>query len=258
MACFICSCLAAQDTAAYKTPAGWGTSTKTSDRQSGGGLMYFALSYLKPTGSFADAEADYSGHRLRWGLMNKYDKGGAGWGLGVHMGVWFRPPAFKHAHFGYDIALTWCWMNSDIKDYYRRVDDDMSDYYNSDFKTSLPHYFLAPFTFGSMLRFGKFNVSGGLGFSMNMVGNFTEEWREKGKDKEEWIHYEVNMFSFAWRVGIGVELSETCMLMLNYYSLGTLKIKGNSSSSSGSAMTDLDKIHPTMFSATLAYSIKNN
>lgn len=197
-------------------------------------VLYLALTGTMGIGNFGNADASY-GHRLDWGLNRDSEKGGAGLGLGGNFGVWLGIPGSSGLKAGYDIAFTYTGMNADIKEYYDDYLDDVEDYMNnyatnmSNYKLKLPKYILAPFTFGLRYDFGPFDVSGGIGFSMNMITNMVEQWKDHSKKADAKVTYDVNMFSFAWRIGLGIRLSDEYSVMVSYYNLGTLKVSAKQS-----------------------------
>lgn len=223
------------------------------------GVGYFAINGLFATGDFGDADANYNSGRIRWGLVKEDKKGGAGFGIGLYLGVWPALPNVGGLKFGVDMMFSYWWMNSDIRDFYNDYEDDVNDNTSiKNFELKLPHYVLLPFTFGLRYDIGAFHISGGLGYCLNMITNKEEEWKKGGKSHYNNVTYDVNMFSFAWRIGVGIKISDNTSLIASYYSMGTLKFKGEVSSDSSSSSEFESETHPTAFSVALAFSLKHD
>lgn len=198
----------------------------------------FKLGGAFPMGDFADVRADYKNSILRWGLMDKDERGGAGAGLSVGM-EWCHDIVSIN---GLGIVLSvdgfYNGLNEDVKDY---IEDAVKDAEDNDVDITIkkPAYLNFPVMAGVNYKYevGKgMKVFGtaAMGVNMRFVTPLTMEssysWYSSSAAttvKEEvntTVKYKMAT-SFGFRLAAGILFNDKFSVEFGYYNLGAGKVK---------------------------------
>ena len=222
--------------------------------------IYLNLSGAIPTGDFADG--DYPD----WGLIYDDTEGGAGFGFNA--GLKIKIATGVNGLWGM-ITLDGIYngLNSDLREYFEdHIDEYESSY--SDYSLKTPKYINIPvmggvnYTYNFNPKFGLF-AEAGLGANLRVITT-GEEFQETSIKKDTYTKEYDPKVSFAFQLGGGIELSKRFTIGIDYYNLGTAKVKGkeshkvkntNGGSNSYSDKFSLKRITPTIVMLRIGFKL---
>ena len=183
--------------------------------------VYLNLSGALPTGDFADGDED------EWGLFTEDNEGGAG--LGFNIGIKFNiATGVNGLRALISIDGIYNGLNSDLRDAFEDAIEDGEDYYK-DFSLITPKYINIPvmaganYTYNINNKFGLF-AEAGLGPNLRIITK-CEEYTETDYSKTTYTREYEPKVSLAYQFGAGIELSKRVTLGVNFYNLGSAKVK---------------------------------
>lgn len=210
------------------------------------------LSGVFPNGKFGEFdEVNNDGEKRIGALFNEQSKtGAAGTGFGLGFKYQFPIPQIENLRFLIGAEIMWNPLNSDAKDYIdeiietQKAENQTADY--MDVNTTLPNYLNIPLMAGLNYSFGlteKVKLYGelGLGLNIRIATKFMLENEERGSIYDGYYYYDYagrsevtfkydNATSFAYQLGVGV-LFDKVSIGLHWYNLGSVKVKGEMTSS---------------------------
>lgn len=191
---------------------------------------YMFISAAFPTGDFAKGD-DFSALALG---SNAYNEGGAGVGFNVGL-KW----DFNVGVPGLGVMLSldgfFNGPNADMKDFYKNV-KSLSEIENNNVTVRSPKYINVPAMLGVNYcyylnpQFGLY-AEAGLGGNLRFITNYTVKGTGKVSNKKNSVTYDYNSaLSFAYQLGLGIEVSKSLVIGFSYYDLGKADVKGEFSS----------------------------
>ena len=210
------------------------------------------LSGVFPNGKFGEFdEVNNDGEKRIGALFNEQSKtGAAGTGFGLGFKYQFSIPQIENLRFLIGAEVMYNPLNSDAKDYIdeiietQKAENQTADY--MDVNTTLPNYLNIPLMAGLNYSFGlteKVKLYGelGLGLNIRIATKFMLENEERGSIDDGYYYYDYagrsevtlkydNTTSFAYQLGIGL-LFDKVSIGLHWYNLGSVKVKGEMTSS---------------------------
>ncbi|MBR1798636.1 MAG: outer membrane beta-barrel protein [Bacteroidales bacterium] len=181
---------------------------------------------LFPQGKYADAMADFNNNVLRWGVIDKSNKGGAG--LGASVGGSYRFD-MGITDFGIVLAADVMFnsLNTDIYDYFDEMVEANENTYK-EFSVSTPVYFNIPVTAGLNYQKGvstDIDLYGeaGIGLNFRKLTTAIIYSNTGSSDQEETTTFETST-SFAFRFGAGMVFKKKYVLSLDYYLCGSSRL----------------------------------
>ena len=181
-------------------------------------------------GGFGLPQGKFGGDDVEKTLLFADDKEG-GLGLGFNVGFKFMNPISPELNWFVSADIFYNGLNSDIKD---DVEDAYDNAYDECEITSFPSALNIPvmggvnYTFADM---GSMSVWAELGVGLNarILTNYEYEGKltyggnqYKFESSDEFD----NKFLLAYQLGVGVKINDQFMIGLNYYNLGSDKVKG--------------------------------
>ena len=222
--------------------------------------VYLNLSGAIPTGDFADGDEN------DWGLLTEDNEGGAGFGFNA--GLKIKIATGVNGLWGM-VTLDGIFngLNSDLRDAFEdAVDEGESNY--KDFSLTTPKYLNLPvmggvnYTYNFNPKFGVF-AEAGLGADLHVITKMETYTETSSRKTTRTIEYDPKV-SLAYQLGAGIELSKRITIGINYYNLGTEKIKGkatskvkytNGGTDSDSHKFSLKRITPTMVMLRVGFKL---
>ena len=191
------------------------------------GNMFLSAAF--PMGSFADGGSITS---TALGSVSSQD-GGAG--IGVNFGLRWT---FGVGVPGLDVMLTadgfYNGPNGDMKDFYKDVRNDWEVLHNNVTVRS-PKYFNIPAMLGMHYcydinpQFGVY-AEAAAGGNMRFITNYTQKGSTKVANlKNSTIYDYSSAFTFAYQLGLGIEVSKSLVIGFSFYDLGKAEVKGDCS-----------------------------
>ena len=206
------------------------------------GTMFLGVSF--PTGDFGDGD-----EFLETALGSLNDEGGAGTGF--------------NAGLKWDFGVFYNGPSADLKDNYKLVQRDLESWCDNVSVVS-PKYINVPAMLG--LRYCYYlnpqlgiYAEGGAGCNMRFITDYTKKGTSKVlKLKNSSVYDYENAFSFAWQVGLGIEVSKNFVIGCSFYDLGSSYVKGemNNVVEGVTAPTkdfEYGLLHPTMVLARIGF-----
>ena len=209
---------------------------------------------LFPQGKYADASADYYNNVLRWGVVDKGNKGGAG--IGAMIGAHYKiATKVKGLGFCLSADVSFNSLAGDINDYYTDMIEDNEDSYR-EYSVTLPLYLNIPLLAGINYQWGitegiDLYGEGALGLNIRKVTDYVEYANTGSHDQESTTTYDM-AGTFAFKLGAGVVFEKKYILSLDYYVLGASRLVGETTVEAdgrvqGSSQTEkLGNINPSM------------
>lgn len=218
-------------------------------------LSKFAMAQITigpsiPLGSFGSCDPD-DGELF---FLDGKSDGGAGVGtaLGIHLGG-IGGEIATGPYIDFSCDLFWNPLCSDAKDF---VDDNISS--QVDYK--LPYHFNYCFLFGAGYEYkisdnNSLFIHGSLGLNSRYIGRFNVEQSSSLYSR----CYFDGALTFAFKVGGGVRLSRNLNLQVNYFNLGSKKVKGSCWGRNGYQFYENEfswkKLNPQMLTISLGINI---
>lgn len=192
--------------------------------------IYLNLSGAIPSGNFADGDIDYRDgqiYDIDWGLLDDDTEGGAG--IGFNVGLKFNiATGINGLRAMITLDGIYNGLNSDLREYFSDRIDDGEDAYK-DFALSSPKYINIPvmagvnYTYNFNNKFGLF-AEAGLGPNLRIITNYYSYVETTNQKITSTIEYDPKI-SLAYQVGAGIELSRRITIGIDYYNLGSAKVK---------------------------------
>lgn len=183
--------------------------------------VYLNLSGALPTGDFADGDED------EWGLITEDNEGGAGFGFNV--GVKFNiATGVNGLRALISVDGIYNGLNSDLRDAFEDAIEEGEDNYK-DFYLKTPKYINIPlmagvnYTYNINNKFGLF-AEAGLGPDLHIVTKY-ESYYENDYRKVTYTREYEPKVTLAYQFGAGIELSKRVTIGVNFYNLGSAKVK---------------------------------
>lgn len=216
--------------------------------------VYFNLGAAIPVGDFA--EGDNQG----FALLNEDTEAGAGFGFTAGLKL-----KFDTKMNGLGIIATVDGVYNGLNTEMKEVFEDLSDYYDNqftgDFSLKTPKYINLPAMLGVNYTYGiktDLSIYGvvALGANLRVITNLEMEGRSGSYKFSETYNYNT-AFSFAYQLGVGLEFSKNIAIGIDYYDLGTAKVKGKltqkDSYGNDSEKFKLKRITPVLVMLRLSY-----
>lgn len=182
-----------------------------------------------PNGDFAEGDEN------SWALVKlKKESSDAGAATGFNFGIksQFAIPSVTGLNFLASLDFMYNGMNSDIKDLFDEIGEDLED-----FEYTTPKYMNIPIMLG-------LNYSYGLNDKIKLWGEFAAginirkitDLSVEGTDYDYYYEYEYDFkttyiydikTTFAFQLGAGVLFADRFSIGLHYYALGKAKVQGN-------------------------------
>lgn len=186
-----------------------------------------------PMNNYADATADYTNGVLRYGLLDKTKKGGAGTGFTVGAQGKFGIKSVKGLGITVSADFFFNSTNTDVVDYH---EEDIDTRESSTFEVSykLPKYMHIPLLVGIDYTYDLnehigFYGEGALGMNMRLITAYEEYNATPTTEAINTITYKTAA-AFAYRFGAGIVINKRYNLGIAYYGLGSSKVEGETSS----------------------------
>lgn len=192
---------------------------------------YLNLGLSLPTGKFAEGDED------GFALMDESREGGAG--VGATLGFKFKFPT-KAKGLGVLLSVDGIYngLNSDVKEAFEDLRDELEDEVQ-DVTLRKPNYINVPVLLGLNYCYEANDNLGiygeaGIGLDARFITKFRLELEDSGNDpyygrysEKETIKYKYDpAFAFAFQLGAGVLINNKFTIGLNFYNLGSAKVKG--------------------------------
>ena len=182
---------------------------------------FLNLGVSLPSGNFAE------GDESKFALLDESKEGGAG--IGFNLGFKFKFPTNAD---GLGVLLTidgiYNGLNKDIKDYFEDYRDGLEDY--GDVTLRKPCYINVPVMLGLNYCYDisdSFGIYGeaGLGADARFITNYKTEVEDRNFEISQKTTYDPAV-AFAFQLGAGVLINDRFTIGLNFYNLGSAKVKG--------------------------------
>ena len=230
-----------------------------------------------PIGDYGDVRADYKNGILRWGLMDKDERGGAA--TGFNLGVEWRHEIASVKGLGIVISLDGFYngLNEDLRDFFddaiKEAEDD-----NDDMTITEPAYLNFPVMAGinymyevtsGMKVFGTAAIGANMRFITPLkVENSSSYYSSSAGTtiKSEYtntIKYK-SATTFGFRLAAGLLFNDKFSVEFGYYNLGAGKVKAEAEyesinsyygNDSGSEKQTFKSITPSIFSVRLGIAL---
>ncbi|MBQ8703497.1 MAG: hypothetical protein IJ524_03870 [Bacteroidales bacterium] len=190
--------------------------------------MSIKLGGAFPMGDFGEARVS-GGDIDRWVLMDNSDKGGAG--LGFSLGLENRWAVSSVDGLGVTLSLDAIYngLNDDLNDFFEDFQDELDDEF-SESSLATPKFINVPLMLGVNYSYGLTDnlsafAGAGAGANLRLITPLTMEGSGRSYEYKESVKYDAAV-SFAFRVGAGITIKNKYSLSLDYYALGSSKVKG--------------------------------
>ncbi len=187
--------------------------------------IYLNLSGAIPNGDFAEGEISKSG--IDWGLFDDDKDGGAG--LGFNVGLKFNiATGINGLRAMITLDGIYNGLNSELREYFSDLIDDVEDDYK-EFELTTQKYLNIPamagvnYTYNFNNKFGLF-AEAGLGPNLRIITKYERYEESTSRKTTTTIEYDPKI-SLAYQVGAGIELSKRITIGIDYYNLGSAKVK---------------------------------
>lgn len=230
-----------------------------------------------PIGDYGDVRADYENGILRWGLMEKDERGGAA--TGFNLGVEWRHEIASVKGLGIVISLDGFYngLNEDLRDFFddaiKEAEDD-----NDDMTITKPAYLNFPVMAGinymyevtsGMKVFGTAAIGANMRFITPLKGESSSSYYSSSAGttiKSEYtttIKYK-SATTFGFRLAAGILFNDKFSVEFGYYNLGAGKVKAEAEyesinsyygNDSGSEKQTFKSITPSIFSVRLGIAL---
>ena len=219
------------------------------------GTMFLGASF--PIGDFGDGD-----EFMETALGGYDDDGGAG--IGFNAGLRWD---FGVGVPGLGVLLSvdglYNGPNADLNDDYKHIKRDLEAMYENS-RLSSPKYINVPAMLGLRYCFylnPQFGIyaEGGAGCNMRFITDYSQKGSTKLlKRKNITVFDYENAFSFAWQLGLGIEVSKKLVVGCSFYDLGKADVKGELLSVvEGVNMPTVDfeygTLHPMMILARVGF-----
>jgi opacity protein-like surface antigen len=187
--------------------------------------IYLNLGGAIPNGDFAEGEISKSG--IDWGLFDDDKDGGAG--LGFNVGLKFNiATGINGLRAMITLDGIYNGLNSELREYFSDLIDDVEDDYK-EFELTTQKYLNIPamagvnYTYNFNNKFGLF-AEAGLGPNLRIITKYERYEESTSRKTTTTIEYDPKI-SLAYQVGAGIELSKRITIGIDYYNLGSAKVK---------------------------------
>lgn len=223
--------------------------------------VYFHLSAAIPTGDFADGNIYDNG--TDWALVTDAISRYGGAGIGFNAGFKFNiATGVKGLSAMITLDGIYNGLNSDFHDSF----EDIEDNYNNSFTT--PKYINIPimaginYTYHVNSKFGLF-AEGGIGPNLLLITQYEETYQNNYISSKPIITTTIEYkptISFAYQIGTGIELGKKITIGVNFYKLGTSRIKGRYTKEENNSVISTHqikcgRINPTMVMLNVGFKL---
>lgn len=238
----------------------------------------FKLGGAFPMGDFADVRADYKNGILRWGLMDKDERGGAA--AGFNLGVEWRHEIASVKGLGIVISLDGFYngLNEDLRDFFDDAIKEAEDDGDEDMTITKPAYLNFPVMAGinymyevssGMKLFGTAAIGINMRFITPLKAETSYSYYSSGAgttikgENTNTIKYK-SATTFSFRLAAGILFNDKFSVEFGYYNLGAGKVKAEAEyesinsyygNDSGSEKQTFKSITPSIFSVRLGIAL---